>query len=110
MCQQGKPHLPYALTSPIASQLNLQDLISDTRRYAQRRIGKFGEEVLINNNVFEIVYGMIKANDAVFGKTPNAPAVILEACDVVADIVGSEKWHTKLLKHQRLIEDAVGFV
>jgi hypothetical protein len=38
-----------------------------------------------------------------------APVVILEACGAVADIVGSEKWHSKLLQHQRLIEDAVGF-
>ena len=108
-CQQGKPHLPLAMTSPIASQLTLQELISDTSKHSRRRVGKFCEELLINNNVFEIVYGMIKANDAVFGKTPNAPAVILEACDAVADIVGSEKWHSKLLQHQRLIEDAVGF-
>ena len=108
-CQQGQPHLPLAMTSPIASQLTLQELISDTSKHSRRRVGKFCEELLINNNVFEIVYGMIRANDAVFGKIPNAPAVILDACGAVADIVGSEKWHTKLLKHQRLIEDAVGF-
>lgn len=109
MCQKGQPHLPHALTSPIASQLNVQDLISDRRRYAQRRIGKFGEEVLINNNVFEIVYGMIKANDAVFGKIPNAPMVILEACGAVADIVGSENWHSKLLSYKDLLQNAVGY-
>jgi hypothetical protein len=87
----------------------VQDLISDRRRYAQRRIGKFGEEVLINNNVFEIVYGMIKANDAVFGKIPNAPMVILEACGAVADIVGSENWHSKLLSYKDLLQNAVGY-
>ena len=52
---------------------------------------------------------MCKANDTEFKKTPNAPAVILDACGAVADIDGSENWHSKLLQHQRLIEDAVEF-
>ena len=52
---------------------------------------------------------MCKTNDTEYKKTQNAPAVILAACGAVADIDGCENWHSKLLQHQRLIEDAVGF-
>ena len=109
LCQQGKNHLPYAMTSPIAQLLTVQDLVSKTNAHTRRRGGKLFDEVLVNNNVFENVMGMIKANEAVFGKTPKAPDVLLRACGAVEEIIGSEKWHSKLMGHKKLLEEAVGF-
>ena len=107
-CANGEPHLKYPFSSPIAQQLTLQDLFVRTEGKAKRRVGKLFEEVAINNNVYVIVEGMIRANEAVFGDTPHAPQIIIDACGVVSDIIGKENWHDQLLKHLPILEQAVG--
>ena len=76
--------------------------------HAARRVGKLFEESMINNNVYVIVEGMIRANEAVFGEKPYAPQIIIDSCGVVGDIVGKENWHDQLLKHLPVLEQAVG--
>ena len=109
MCEQGKLHLPEPMTSPIASLMTVQDMFVRTQGLAQRRVGKLFEATLANNNVFVIVEGMIRANEAVFGEMPYAPQEIMDACGLIGEIVGKEDWAGRLSKHLPQLESAVGY-
>ena len=109
MCEQGKHHLQAPATSPILRLLTVQDLFVNKQALAQRRIGRLCEAALTNNNVFVIVEGMIRANEAVFGDKPHAPQLIMDACGLMGEIVGKENWAGRLAQHLPVLEKAVGY-
>ena len=104
-------HLPNALVSPIARKLTVQDLVSNQEAHAKRRVGQLFEETIINHNVYVIVDGMIRANDAVHGSKVHAPQELVDACGVVGELFGSknQKWQGLLKDNREMIEKAIGF-
>lgn len=109
-CAIGIPHLPAPLSSPIASLLHTGDLVSVTDKYAKRHGRTLFDQTLINHNTYTIVDGTIRANEAVFGTSPNAPSEIIEAVDLIENqLFMVQNWSTLLAKHRDLLEAAVKF-
>ena len=109
ICETGDEHLKAALDSPIARTMSIQELLTVKDKKAVRRGGKLFEETITNNNVFVIVDGMIRANEAVFVKN-TAPQQLIDACGLVGQLFEkNENWHSLLLEHRGLFEKALGF-
>ena len=109
-CAKDIPHLPATFDSPIALHLTVQQLVANVENFARRRVGKLFEETLINHNVYTMVKAMIAANDAVYGKKVKAPQQLIDACGVVQDLfTNNSRWASRLDKHRKLLEDAVGY-
>jgi hypothetical protein len=60
LCQQGKPHLPAPLSSPLARTLSLGDVVNVADQFVTRRVQTLFDEVLINHNVYTIVEALIR--------------------------------------------------
>jgi hypothetical protein len=109
MCVQGMQHLPAPLTSPIASQLYLADLLSVKDKFAKRHVRNLFDETIINHNVYTLVDATIRANEAVFGAKPHAPDELIEAVGTIERIFRDEKPQGLLVKNRAALENAVGF-
>jgi hypothetical protein len=110
MCARKKPHLPAPFTSPIAKKLCMSDFITNKNNHARRRVKTLFDETIINHNVFVLVDGMIRANEAVFGTKENAPPELVDAVGIIKDdLFRVENWRGLLNKNRSLLEDAVGF-
>lgn len=109
LCDRGEQHLPQPLTSPLADLLNIQDLLIRKDADARRRADGFCDELLINHNVFTVVEGIVRANEAVFAAHPVAPQQLIDAVGLVGDIIAAEQGHSKLLAGRNELERAVGF-
>jgi len=109
MCQSQGSHLDAPLLSPIAQLLTIQDLLERKGNLITRRGSVLADEVLINHNVFTVVEGIIRANEAVFSATPNAPQELIDAAGMVADICNRQSWHTTLTYHRTFLEKAVAY-
>lgn len=100
--------LPYALQSPIASMLTVQDLNPRTGEMDIRTLDGFSDEVLINHNVYTYVMANIRANEVVFDTPEEAPQQLLDAVGAVDEIFAAERWQDALSKHARLLGSVVG--
>ena len=110
MCARGKPHLPAPLMSPIAKTLHLEDVVTNRQKYVKRRVGALFDELILNHNVYTVVDGIIRANEAVFGTTKTAPARLIEAVGLIEnDLFKKQNWHSFLNQNRLLFENAVGF-
>ena len=109
MCRATGIHLKAPLLSPIAQFLTIQDLLEKKGNFVERRGGVLADELLINHNVFTVVEGIIRANEAIFGLKPDAPQQLVDAVGIVSQIIGSAQWDAVLTKNRQLLEQAVGF-
>jgi hypothetical protein len=110
MCAQGMPHLTAPLTSPIAKRLHTADLVTNKNKHVIRRGGVLFDEALINHNVYTVVDGIIRANEAVFDAKPHAPQQLIDAVGIIEDdLFRVQNWRGLLNKNRLLLEDAVGF-
>jgi hypothetical protein len=110
MCAQGMPHLTAPLTSPIAKRLHTADLVTNKNKHVIRRGGVLFDEALINHNVYTVVDGIIRANEAVFDAKPHAPQQLIDAVGIIEDdLFRVQNWRGLLNKNRSLLEDAVGF-
>ena len=110
MCARKKPHLPAPFTSPIAKNLCMSDFITNKNNHARRRVKTLFDETIINHNVYVLVDGMIRANEAVFGTKENAPPELIDAVGIIKDdLFRVENWRDLLNKNRSLLEEAVGF-
>jgi len=100
--------LPMPFDSPVAQLLTLQDLLPNRGAYDIRNIDAFGDEVLINQNVYAYVNSVIRANQAVFGPDPVAPQIIMDAVDVIRELFHAERWETLLEDKRELLAKAAG--
>ncbi len=109
MCAQGMQHLPAPLTSPIASQLYLADLLSVKDKFAKRHVRNLFDETVINHNVFTLVDATIRANEAVFDAKPHAPQQLIDAVGMIERIFHDENGNSLLVNNRVALEKAVGF-
>jgi hypothetical protein len=110
MCARGKQHLLAPFTSPIAKKLYMTDLVTNKNNHARRRVGRLFEKTLINSNVFTVVDGIIRANEALFDAKPHAPQQLIDAVGIIKDdLFRVENWRGLLNKKRSLLEEAVGF-
>lgn len=100
--------LPVPFDSPIAQLLTLQDLQPNRGAYDIRNIDAFGDEVLINQNVYAYVSSVIRANQAVFGPDPVAPQIIMDAVGVIDRLFHAERWDELLEANRVLLAKAAG--
>lgn len=100
--------LPVPFDSPIAQLLTLQDLQPNRGAYDIRNIDAFGDEVLINQNVYAYLNSVIRANQAVFGPNPVAPQIIMDAVDVINRLFNAENWENVLEANRDLLAKAAG--
>ena len=100
--------LPVPFDSPIAQLLTLQDLQPNRGAYDIRNIDAFGDEVLINQNVYAYVSSVIRANQAVFGPDPVAPQIIMDAVGVIDRLFHAERWEELLEANRGLLAKAAG--
>lgn len=109
MCAQSKAHLPAPLESPIAKILTIQDLLTRKGNFDPRRVGRLFEETIINHNVYTVVEGLIRANEAVFGPKPHAPSELIDAAGEIERIFETEDWDGLLNAKRVRLEQVVGF-
>lgn len=110
VCANGRPHLPAPLTSPIASQLSLGEVVNNANMFATRRAASLFDAMLINHNVYTIVDGLIRANEAVFQPKPQAPQQLVDAVGLVEhDLFCAQDPFSMLDKNRAMLEQAVGF-
>jgi hypothetical protein len=100
--------LPVPFDNPIAPLLTLQDLLPNRGAYDIRNIDAFGDEFLVNQNVYAYVNSVIRANQAVFGPDPVAPQIIMDAVDVIDELFHTERWETLLEDKRELLAKAAG--
>jgi hypothetical protein len=100
--------LPVPFDNPMAPLLTLQDLLPNRGAYDIRNIDAFGDEVLINQNVYAYVNSVTRANQAVFGPDPVAPQIIMDAVDVIHELFHAERWETLLEEKRELLAKAAG--
>lgn len=100
--------MPVPFDSPIAQLLTLQDLQPKKGAYDIRTIDAFGDEVLINQNVYAYVNSVSRANEAVLGPDPAAPQIIMDAVGVIRDLFHAERWETLLEAKRELLAKAAG--
>lgn len=109
VCVRGKAHLPAPMDSPIAQKLSVQDLLIRKGSFATRHGDALFDETLINHNVYVVVEGLIRANEAIFSAKPNAPQQLVDAVGLVDQILTAQKWQSVLAQHRTALEKAVGF-
>jgi hypothetical protein len=107
LCSQGKPHLPAAMTSPIAKLLTIQDLLPRKGTFDKRRVGKLFEETIFNHNVYTTVEAICRANEAI--DKDQAPPQLVDAIGKVEEILAAEKWAEKLTACRKTLEKALAF-
>lgn len=107
-CVNKGEHLERELLSPIANLLTIQDLLSK-EKMVRRRSGRLFDEVLINHNVYVIIDGVIRANEAVF-LYETAPDALIDACGTVAMLFEkNQNWDKLLNQHRKLFESALAY-
>src|ERR1035437_677509 len=90
--------------------LHVRDLVSNKNNHASRRGESLLDEALINHNVYTVVDGIIRANEAVFDAKPHAPQQLIDAVSIIKDdLFRVENWRGVLNKKRSLLEEAVGF-
>ena len=64
----------------------------------------------VEADVYVLVDGMIRANEAVFDAKPHAPQQLIDAVGIIEDdLFRVQNWRGLLNKNRLLLEDAVGF-
>ncbi len=100
--------LPVPFDNPIAPLLTLQDLLPNRGAYDIRNIDAFGDEFLVNQNVYAYVNSVVRANQSVFDPNPAAPQIIMDAVGVIHDLFHAENWEAMLEANRDLLAKAAG--
>lgn len=101
-------HLPHPLVSPIAQQLAIGDINVRTGAKEIRTLDGFGDEFLINHNVWVYVMAHILANEAVFADKPIAPQIMVDAAGLIGELFETADWRGMLQRILPVLAFVVG--
>ena len=102
-----KFHFPYS--SPLGDLLTLNHLNARGGEFNGKTIDTIGGHILTNHNCWVYVRSFLEANELAFMHKSEAdkavPQKILEMFDLIDDLIGSDRWATKLKKEAKLLDE-----
>jgi hypothetical protein len=102
-----KYRFPYP--SPIGDLLSLSHLNVRSGEFQAGAWDSVSSYLLINHNVWVYVRSFLEANELAFMHSSEAdkavPQKILDMCDLIDDLIGSDRWVAKLKKEKKLFAE-----
>ena len=100
-------HFPYS--SPVGDLLTLNHLNIRGGEIQSGAYDAVSNHLLTNHNVWVYVRSFLEANELAFMQASEAdkavPQRLIDMCAFIEDILGEERWKSKLKKESKLLED-----
>jgi hypothetical protein len=113
LVQQGRPHVgsaePLPFKSPIADKLTLGDLNVRGGMYTPKQFDSLSHSFIANHNIWTYLETFRIANELVFiSNRSEVPTLFKETVDMIAYILKTDNWASKLDKENKLLEQFKG--
>ena len=87
---------PFPSASPIASKFNMRQLNPKSGEFDPKTTDTMSDAIMVNHNVYVYIKSMIRANEAVFSRKPQAPKELVRAVGIIDELFAARDWRSML--------------